>query len=349
MTEKKLNILMIRLSSMGDVVLTTSLVRQLKATFPNSRIDFVTSQEFKEIYKYNPYISNLIEYDKSSNFEQIATQKNDIKQNLPLGKYDYVIDLQRNMRTKIFRSGLGEIYFLVHKRRLHKLSLVYLKKPLYKTLIPVPEVNRFCVRELDVKNDNKGLEIWLPEEKGLQNYPPEFKQRKKDEFYKIAIAPGAYHFTKRYPKERFVNLIELISKKINAEFYIIGGMKDKEITDYIKLNSKVNITDYSNSTSILETAKILNTMDVLITNDTGVMHIAASRKIPVLAIFGSTVKEFGFIPYGTDYRIAESTINCRPCTHIGRNECPRKHFDCMMNITVEKLVKELFVLLEINK
>jgi heptosyltransferase-2 len=334
---------------MGDVILTTSLVRQLKATFPNSRIDFLTAKEFKEIYKYNPYISNLIEYDKSSNFEQIAKQKNDLKLNLPLGKYDYIIDLQRNMRTKIFRSGLGERYFFVHKRRLHKLSLVYLKKPLYKTLIPLPEVNRFCVRELNVKNDNKGLEIWLPDELNTTTYPPESREKNNSEEYKIAIAPGAYHFTKRYPKERFLELIELISQKINAEFYLIGGKKDKEITDFIKINSKAKITNYSNSTSILETTKILDKMDVLVTNDTGVMHIAASRKIPVLAIFGSTVKEFGFIPYKTDFRIAESQVNCRPCTHIGRNECPRKHFDCMMNITVENIVKDLFVLLKINK
>ncbi|MFC2131971.1 glycosyltransferase family 9 protein [Bacteroidota bacterium] len=339
MLKKINNILIIRLSSMGDVILTTSLIRQIKSKYPDVNLHFVTAKPFTDIYRYNPRISKLIEYDKSGDLRDIVRLKNELRQIIPGGKYDLVIDLQRNLRSKIFRSGLGRNYLFIHKRRLHKLSLVYLKRPLMKEIVPLPEIYRFAASSLKIEDDHKGLEIWLPEEKNNSSYiPDETEYSEKTEPIRIAIAPGAYHETKRWPIEKYIDLLNKLKAKYNADMVLIGGTNDKALTDIINGEVNFSIDDKSGSTSILETAKIISQCSLLITNDTGVMHIAAARKIPVAAIFGSTVKEFGFIPFRTRNQIIEKDISCRPCTHIGLNKCPKGHFDCMNKISVREVL-----------
>ena len=343
MFKKVDNILVIRLSSMGDVILTTSLIRQIKHTYPDANLDFATSMQFSEIYRLNPHISNLIEYDKQGSLKDIADLKKRIRQNLPNGRYDVVIDLQKNLRTKIFRSGLGDSYLFVNKLRLHKLSLVYLKKPLLKRVIPIPELYRVAVSPLGIEDDGNGLEIWLPGESG-SNYSPTIKKDRQK--LKIAIAPGAFHFTKRWQQEKFLELTNLLKNKFNAEIVLIGGKKDKDTTDWIKTKLNFDFEDYTESDSILRTAAAIDSTSLLVSNDTGVVHIAAARHVPVVAIFGSTVLEFGFMPYRVQHEIVEKDVPCRPCTHYGLDKCPKVHFDCMNEISVNDVLKAVESILE---
>ncbi len=319
---------------MGDVILTTALVRQIRSKYPSARLDFVTSKQFSEIFRYNPHISNLIEYDKQSSMADIADLKNKIKSKIPGGRFDIVIDLQKNMRSRVFRSGLGDRYFYVKKMRLHKLSLVYFKRPLLKGIVPIPEIYRITASPLEIEDDGKGLELWLPGEVGT--YPPETNTDRNN--LKIAVAPGAFHNTKRWQQEKYLELIIHLKDNLNADIVLIGGKKDKEITDWIKSNLNFDFEDCTESDSILQTAKAIDSVSLLISNDTGVVHIAAARKVPVIAIFGSTVQEFGFVPFRTKYEIVEKHLPCRPCTHYGLYKCPKVHFDCMNKISVEDVV-----------
>jgi len=329
------NILVIRLSSMGDVILTTSFIRQLRNKFTDTRIDFITSKSFAEIYKFNPNINTLWEYDKQFKLNEIAELKNHIKMDLKGRRYDYVIDLQKNLRSKILRSGLGDKYLLINKLRLNKLSLVYFKKPILKKIIPIPELYRLTANPLLVDDDGEGLEIWLKSDPKYYFTPKNSDSKKM----KIAVAPGAYHFTKRWQKEKYLELIKNLKNNFNAEIILIGGLQDKEVTDWLKSQIDFEYEDFSDSTSILKTTEAIDNSDLLISNDTGVIHIAAARKVPVLAIFGSTVKEFGFLPFRTKYKIVEKGVSCRPCTHYGLDKCPRGHFDCMSKITVDDVLK----------
>ncbi len=347
--EKKLKILIIRLSSMGDVILSTALPLQIKKKYPNSEIHFAVDKKFAEIYKYNPRIDKLIEYDKTSTIKEIADFKKELKENLENGYYDVVIDLQRNLRSKIFRSGLSKSYLFVNKLRLHKLSLVYAKKSLLKQIIPIPDLYINTAHSLGIDNIDAHLELWFKEEKGEKVYPPLLKVKKDSkEIYSVSIAPGAFHKTKRLPEEKFIELIDELNKSGKFKINLIGGVKDKKVTDFIKSKINKEINDYSESESILKTANIIDTSDIVVTNDTGIMHIAASRKIPVVAIFGSTVKEFGFIPYHTKYKIIEKDLPCRPCTHIGREECPKYHFNCMNLIEVDEILTAIYQILNIE-
>jgi len=178
--------------------------------------------------------------------------------------------------------------------------------------------------------------------------------------------------------EYFAELILLLSKKYDAKFYLLGGKDDKKNCDLIieKIYSKItnnNPTDIFNSeikvinnkivsikhpieiinnsgkTSIIETTRLIDKYDLLITNDTGIMHIGAARKLPIVAIFGSTVSSFGFAPFGTKYKICEVDLKCRPCTHIGQKECPKKHFNCMKLLKPEMVLEAVIRCLLTNK
>ncbi|MES2766268.1 MAG: glycosyltransferase family 9 protein [Bacteroidota bacterium] len=368
-------ILIIRLSSMGDIVLVSAFVRQLRARFPAAEIHFLVGKRFKEIVEFNPHLSKIIEYDHSLKRAGILAFKSEFLKTLPFKKYDIVIDLQRNLRSWEFRRGIAKKVLKIHKARFEKIMLVRFKKNLFKN-IPIAGRYRQTAAELGVEDDGKGLEIWLPGESKKENferkkekvkskneflkedngeflkeiYPPDLKKQvtsHQSPVTKIAIAPGAHHFTKRWPWEKFAALAEILFKKYNCEIVLLGGAADRGICRNISAKISFKAIDKSGATSIFETARELDKCDLLITNDTGVMHIAAARRIPVVAIFGSTVKEFGFAPFRVENRVVEIVnLPCRPCTHIGRAECPLGHFKCMNLIepdAVLKSVEELFL------
>ncbi|MCL5990770.1 MAG: glycosyltransferase family 9 protein [Bacteroidetes bacterium] len=342
------SILIIRLSSMGDVVLTTHLVRNLRIAFPKARIDFITAKPFSEIYRLNPHITNLYEYDKNWDNSDIKMFKKNIMESCNYEKYDLLIDLQRNIRTLLLRKGLGKKIVKVRKNRLNKLSLVYLKKNIFKEIKPIPEIYFDTISEFNVNDDGKGLDLWLQEDKASGNYLTYSKNIVNNDKISIAIAPGAYHTTKRWLPERFAELIKVLKKNYNAETTLIGGISDIEITKKIIELSGENVIDNSGSDSIISTAKIIDNCNLLITNDTGLMHIAAARQVAVVAIFGSTVKDFGFTPFRVNHFVVEKDIPCRPCTHIGRNSCPKGHFNCMNDISVDDVSKAVESILNNN-
>ena len=322
-------ILIIRLSSMGDIILTTPLARILRNSFPTAQIDFCCERNFREIYEFNPHVSNIIEYDKKASTEQIE----DLKNRLKLEQYDIIIDLQKNLRTLKLINGLGGIVYRVYKNRLRKLLMVNFKINLYKKIIPAP-VNYIntVASYLNVQNDNLGLELFLSPEKIIEKNPDRMK---------IAVAPGAHHATKRLPVRKFIGAINNLLINPVVDIVLIGGVKDKVIADEIECSCARQVDNFSGSKSILKTAEILDSCDLLLTNDTGVMHVAAARQVPVVAIFGSTVREFGFAPYGVPFRIVEKGLKCRPCTNIGRDSCPLGHFNCMELIEPEEIIQAI--------
>jgi heptosyltransferase-2 len=344
--KKKYNsILIVRLSSMGDILLTTSLVRQLENRFPDASIDFAAGSQFSEIYKHNPRIRGLFEYDKALPAKDSAAQFSLFMKSMGMQKYDLAVDLQNNIRSYLLLRGRFREVVRFNKRRLHKLSLVYLKRPLDKRDIKIPELYLETVAAQGVVDDGKGLEFWLPEESGLDFYPPERKKLLNAPIKRIAFAPGAHHFTKRWPAERFAGLADALASEYSSEILLLGGTADTQICCEISALSSAEIIDKSGSTSIAETARLLDTIDLLITNDTGVMHIAAARRVPVVAVFGSTVTSFGFAPYRTKSIIVEKELPCRPCTHIGRAHCPKGHFECMRNIRIEDITSAVHKLI----
>lgn len=315
------NILIIRLSSIGDIVLSTHIPRLLKNKFSESNIQFVVNKEFKDLIKFNGYIDEVLEYNKKSKTILNAISIKD--------KYDLVIDLQNNSRSKKIVSLLKfEKLLKYNKNRISKIKMVYLKN-IPKNYKSIPE------RYLEVlsdylKNDNEANEVWTKKNYTNKKYIIPLKSGVKN---RILIAPGASFFTKTWPIKKFSNVISLLNDKY--EIALIGGKNEMDLAN--ELEKKHSIINYVGKLRLDEVAEMMDNYHALITNDTGLMHIASARKLPLVLIYGSSIKEFGFLPYRNKYELLETNISCRPCSHIGKKSCPKKHLNCL-NLIDEKMV-----------
>jgi lipopolysaccharide heptosyltransferase II len=331
------SILVIRFSSLGDVILTTPIVRQLQQTYPRAIIDVAVASRFAGVYEHNPRIRTQWLVDPTPEFDDgdADAVKLAMHENVKGGRYDLVVDLQNNVRSNAFRRGLGERIVSAPKYRLQKLALVWLKqKP--STIVPIVERYREPLSDLPLVMDTHGPEVWLADERLDGAYAPHVVRRSTNGTTHIVLAPGAHHATKRWPVARFAELAAMLVRQ-GARVSLVGGPADVAICDAVAAASGVDLIRADGATSVEQTIRVLDASDVLVTNDSGVMHLGAARRIPIVAIFGSTVKELGFAPYGVKYRMVEHDVGCRPCSHIGKSRCPRGHFMCMEGIKVEEV------------
>lgn len=335
-----MKILIIRLSSIGDIILSSFVVRLTRKLHPDAQIDFLVAKEYKSLLEFNPYIDRVICYDKSKPFWK------HLKETLSLYNqmyYDVIVDLQNNFRSKIFTLGKYGAIYRFHKRRFYKFKLVFLKTRTVH-FEPIPILYRNTYPPLKEFDDGLGLELWTAKDR--DGYLPHSRVHNLKSISRIAIAPGAKHFTKKYPETKFAELIETLLAKFNSQIYLIGGTDDIPTANFLTQKFP-NIQNFVGKLDILETAELLDGVDLVISNDSSAVHIASARNVPVIQIFGSTVPELGFVPFRVPYQIVEKNeVKCRPCTHYGKSACPKGHFDCMNKITtsdflvaIEKLIQ----------
>lgn len=305
---KKTKFLILRFSSIGDIVLTTPVVRCLKLQYPNAEVHFATKKKFKVLVENNPYIDKyyLLEDSLNSFIKTLQTEK-----------YDFVIDLHNNLRTSIIKIGLYESKaFSFDKLNFQKWLLVNLK---IKKLPKIHIVDRYLktTETLNIKNDEYGLDYFIPEN--------DIVNLELNENF-VAYAIGGQHFTKKLPLSKIIELC----KKINSKILLLGGKEDVEIGDQVKLVLGDKIINTCGKYNLNQSASILRQSEYVISHDTGLMHIAAALKKKVISIWGNTVPEFGMYPYLTEYEVIENkNISCRPCSKIGYDKCPKGHFKCM--------------------
>ncbi len=328
-----------RLSSIGDIVLASPMLRALRsAVGPKARIDFVVKKEFAELVRSNHHLSVVHEFDASKGFAGLR----ELAAALRAERYDLAVDLHNNLRTKFLRLvSVPRETVVINKRICARWQLVYLKRNVYNNVVQVADRYLETLKPFKISGDENGLEIFIPDEIqfGISGKLAAMRLSKFNKV--IGLCPGAKHFTKRWQKEKFAELGIQLAQKFSAKILIFGGKDDKQDCAFVA--SSINnvagenaAADFSGEFSLLETTAALEFCDVVVTNDTGLMHLAAAKQRPVAAIFGSTVKEFGFFPYGTKSVVVENNaLDCRPCSHIGRASCPKGHFKCMGEIQVE--------------
>ena len=337
----------IRISSLGDVLLISPLLRQIRRHYPDVRIDVITGSRFADVLRFNPHITSLIEMETGEGIRGILAARRAAKHNIAqenFGKYDVLIDLQRNLRSGIFRIEMARSVGKLYKHRLQKIALVRWKHGIGQPVIPVPLRYTLTARNYGVNDDGGGLELWLPEEQFLGHYPPDKRmqfplKRIHERPLRIAFAPGARHFTKRWPAERFAALGVLLRQRFGAEITLLGGMEDAELCRNIAGMLSFPVHNLAETASIFDSARALDQCDAAIVNDSAAMHIAVARRCPLVAVFGSTVKELGFAPFRSPFVIAEADVSCRPCSHIGRDTCPEGHFRCMVEISPDSVLE----------
>ena len=339
------SILVIRFSSLGDLILTTPVVRQLQRTYPRAIIDVAVASRFKDVYAHNPHIRKQWLADPSPQIDDEDSDevKLQMRESLDGGKYDLIIDLQNNIRSKGFRRGLGDNVVEAPKYRLEKLALVWLKKK-PATITPIVERYREPLSNLPLVMDTDGPEVWLEEEKLDGAYAPHVVPRTTNGMTHVVMAPGAHHATKRWPVAKYAELAKRLVGE-GARVSLVGGPSDVQICDAVDKASGVPVDRHDGALTLEETIRVLDKADVLVSNDSGVMHLGAARRIPTVAVFGSTVKELGFAPYGSKYILVDHDVSCRPCSHIGKSKCPKGHFLCMEGIEVEQVQHAIHKLL----
>jgi heptosyltransferase-2 len=313
-------ILIIRFSSLGDILLTTPLIRSFKKQYKQLKIDFVVKEQFQDVVLNNPYLNKIYSLQ---NFEELKKIKNELLKN----NYDVVVDLQNNFRSKKLVSGLSKNIFRFKKPNINKFLLVKFKINFLKEMIPIPI--RYANSIPNFQLDNKSLELFLP-----KDVNPAITKNADI----IGLCPGSVHKTKMWPEEYFFELGNIFVNK-GYKVVLFGGKSDKQICKKIA-NQIPGSVDLSNDNKLYETSANMKICKTVICNDSGLMHTAVASNIPVVAIFGSTVKEFGFAPYKSKSLVIENnSLSCRPCSHIGLAKCPKKHFNCMQTLT-PKLVFE---------
>lgn len=306
-----MKILIIRFSSIGDIVLTTPVIRCVKQQVPGCELHFLSKPNFKAVLSSNPYIDklHLLQKPLAKTVEELKAEK-----------FDYVIDLHNNLRTRLLKFKLGVRSTAFNKLNIEKWLLVNFK------INRMPDkhiVDRYleAAAPLGVKNDGRGLDYFLEKERDLAELlPPSHRNY-------IAFVTGAQHATKRLPFNKIVEISRLINKPI----VLLGGKDEMEQGAEIARKSGSHVFNGCGKFSLDESAFLVREAEVVITHDTGLMHIAAAFNKRIISVWGNTVPELGMYPYKTDdQKMFEiKGLKCRPCSKIGYKKCPLGHFKCM--------------------
>ena len=344
-----MKILVIRFSSIGDIVLTTPVIRCLKNQIDNVEIHVLTKKKFSSLYKTNPYINKVYEYDDSL--------KKNIKE-LKLENYDYIVDLQKNKRSVRVTRALHKPHSSFPKLNFKKFLLTTFKINLMPDIHIVDRYFK-AVEKLGVKNDYQGLDFFISEK---NDYPLSELPENFQEGYHAFVIGGTYK-TKILPAVKIVEIIQ----KLNEPVILLGGPDDVErAEEIIRQLTTDNRQQTLSTTQILkssdpqilkslnlvgkinleQSASIVKKAKSVLTNDTGLMHIAAAFHKNIVSVWGNTVPELGMYPYLPKEKekchIVEcKDVKCRPCSKLGFKECPRKHFNCMMEINCDAIVERL--------
>ncbi len=328
-----MKVLILRFSSIGDIVLTSPVARVLKTQLDDVEVHYATMDKFRFLLDENPYIDKihvLAEGDKAL----IAALKQE--------KFDYVIDLHHNLRTLRIKLALRAKSFSVDKLNWQKYLLVNFK------INKLPNrhiVDRYLdtIQNLGAKPDQLGLDYFIPEkdEVDINWLPPSHQQGF------IAYAIGGQHGTKKLPVKRMIELCD----KINKPVILLGGKEDAEAGEEVakffertessgpyeedlkELGKKTEIFNGCGKFNFNQSASLVKQSAAVFSHDTGLMHVAAAFGKTVYSIWGNTIPSFGMYPYKTKFVVFENTkINCRPCSKIGFDKCPKGHFKCMNDL-----------------
>lgn len=318
-------ILVIRFSSIGDIVLTTPIVRALKQQLKNVEIHYLTKKTNYSLLQNNKYI------DKIHLLEDA-----DLLKKLRSNKFDYIVDLHNNLRTLKIKAMLGVKSKAFPKLNLKKFLLVNFK---INKLPNIHIVDRYfeATSKLGVTNDKKGLDFFLQEEDFVS---PDALPLDFHDGY-IAIVVGSKHFTKQMP----LNILAQICKGLEKPIILLGDKTDYAKAFKIEKEIGSKVFNGCGAYNINQSSALIKNSLGVITADTGLMHIASALDKNIICLWGNTVMDFGMYPYRAEnsqaqtYNFEIKNLSCRPCSKLGYKQCPKKHFKCMNNQNVEEIVR----------
>lgn len=337
-----MRILIIHTAFIGDIVLSTPILRKIKDLYPESKIVYLTTPQGFAILKNNPYVSEVIEYDKRGKHKGILGVLN-LGKRLRKNNFNMVISLHRYLRSSLIawltRSPIRKCYDNASGAFLFTEKIKY-----NENKHEVEKILSFLTENPNKKDINYKIEL----------FPGEKEESKIDKILNItkdkkiiAIAPGSKWFTKKWPLEYFNKIIENLGQRTDVVQIIIGGREE----ELLNIKKTENMIDLRGKTSLLELAQVLKKSNIVITNDSSPIHIASAfEQTHIIAIFGPTVKRFGFFPWSSNSEVLEvEGLSCRPCAIHGGEKCPKGHFKCMLDIKPEVIMKKIDIFFNDNE
>lgn len=331
-----MKVLVIRFSSIGDIVLTTPVIRCLKQQRPDVEIHYLTKHTYSNLLAQNPYISKL---------HYLHDELDEIIEILKTEKYDFIIDLHNNLRTLRVKKALNVQSHSFRKLNVQKWLLTNLKVNLMPD-ISIVERYFETVAPLKVHNDGKGLDYYLPADQKLSN--TDIPMSHWGGYVGCVI--GGSCGTKQLPVAQWEKFCDIIPYPV----MLMGGPEDREDGNEIAMQDPIKIYNSCGKFNLNESAELVKIARVIVSNDTGLMHVAAAYQKPIVSLWGNTSPEMGMFPYygfnNLKHRVAPQSVlienknlSCHPCSKIGYARCPKKHFRCMneldMNVVSEAVKK----------
>ncbi|MBV6492351.1 MAG: Lipopolysaccharide core heptosyltransferase RfaQ [Turneriella sp.] len=326
------DILVIRLSAIGDILLTTPVLAHLKKLYPQANIHYLVKGEYQNFIAACPDADYFILWKKEESLFSVAKRIRALE--IP---FDLVVDLQSNLKTRIlahlFKAKIRRRYV---KPYLNRIFLVYFKINRYK------EIKKTTERYLDALKGLDDTRLTETIHLNRKKLPAQIERFAKENT--VVIAPGAKWMTKRWPEEYFASLASKILEKHPKEKIVwLGGPDEIPLFDFFKkhpylLRHQKRMLFLSNVLGVEQMATLADSAQVIICNDSGLMHLLSTSNTPLVALFLSTAEEFGFFPLAKNAEVLMArNIECRPCSHKGLPACPKKHFRCGRELTADEV------------
>ena len=324
--------LVIRLSSMGDVILTTPFLRALRRCFPEAEVHFLTKALYAGLIASHPAVDVVLPFDASVPLAKTGRR-------LREERYDAVFDLHKNLRSiPLARMARPGRVFRIHKATLRRRLLIDFKVDLLKNR---GDQSAVCIET--------GAVLGLSDDGGPPDvHPPVEFSRKADAALAVftppfwGLIPVASSWNKRWP--HFAELGRRLTKRFGGTCLVFGGPDDAGFCDSIAAEIGPAIS-FADRRELIETAALLQRCAVAVGNDTGLTHLATAMGTPTVALFGPTTRQLGYFPRGAHTRVLELEMDCRPCTKNGLEHCPRRRdLACLAKITVEDVMEACWTL-----
>ncbi len=347
-------VLLIRFSSIGDIVLSTGLICSLKEAFPYIHITYITKPEYHDL------LCNHSKVDRLYLYKGIQ----DTRDFLRRSEFDLIIDAHNSLRSNLVCYGTKNV-LRVPKYFFSRWMSVLTKRPsifarqnlrikdLLQDLVQkkISGMKTGFPTELDVdKIKEESILLRIKKSISSKNSKSKTKTRQIESNIKIeskisyiVVVPGAAYKSKQWPQEYFASLMNSLSTRLsNMVFILVGGQKDIPTAQSIQsaLKKRVRCINWAGELSIMESMAIIKNADLVLVNDTGMLHVAESFKVRTIAFFGPTTKDFGFYPYRETTKVMEHDLDCRPCSLHGKSNCSN-NMSCLRHIKPEEVLKEL--------
>jgi heptosyltransferase-2 len=323
----------VRFSSLGDVLLTTPLIRALRARYPTATLSALTKQSWAPLLSANPHLDEVISVAPGQSLVPLARA-------LRGARYSALLDLHGSVRTRVLRLLVPGAWSGFDARRAPRRTLIREHRDTYVDRVPVPERYFEAAAELDVRPDGGPAELFTSPAAEARAEAWLTRVGFEDDAPLIALIPGAAHATKRWPIRHWRRLASTLARA-GCKVALIGSSGDRILGAEIATSAGRRAASAAGDLDLQASGALLRRARAVVSGDTGPMHLATAVGTPVVALFGPTVEQFGFFPYHARAAVLERSLPCRPCSTKGGARCPLGHHHCLEEIMPDEVITRL--------